>query len=130
MQALNWLRTGSQSRSMSPLDKFKALYDLSKEALEGAHREDSEGRPERALKLYATGLEAIQEALAQPGVHGSGGREGVIGHTGSRQGRGAYQVADALGLTIFIARQHIDCLCRSPDRSRAHVGAFDQALSP
>ena len=40
--------------------------------MEGAYLADTQGNTARAVKLYGTGLQAIGEALAQPGVQGSG----------------------------------------------------------
>ena len=78
-----------EPQSLPPREKFKALHDLAEEALTAAHRDDSEGRPDRALRLYRTGLEAVREALGLAGVQGSGmctgGRlHGVMSQHGTR----------------------------------------------
>ena len=72
-------RSKGEPAPLPPREKFKALHDLALEALTAAWKEDSEGRMDRALRLYRTGLEAIQEALALPGVQGSGGRLAMHG---------------------------------------------------
>ena len=50
---------------------FATLAPTIQEAVERAYKADSEGDTARALKLYQTGLQAIQEAL-QLQVAGSG----------------------------------------------------------
>lgn len=115
---MNWLGLGSRSQrpGLTPLQKFKAFYDLAKvtgtrwtpqpipprpadiglrllptylpckqEAVEGAYLADTQGNTERAVKLYSTGLQAIEEALAQPGVQGSGAHAPCSSHATTMQ---------------------------------------------
>ncbi|GAX73405.1 hypothetical protein CEUSTIGMA_g857.t1 [Chlamydomonas eustigma] len=72
--AMKWLGLGSaetEPKQLPPREKLKALYDLAKEAVESAYTCDVEGKNEKALKLYQTGIQAIEEALKLP-VQGSG----------------------------------------------------------
>uniref|UniRef100_A0A7S0VEK0 microtubule-severing ATPase n=1 Tax=Polytomella parva TaxID=51329 RepID=A0A7S0VEK0_9CHLO len=52
-----------KSTELSPRDKLKGYYDISKEALERAYEAEKLGRFIDASKLYHTGLDAIQEGL-------------------------------------------------------------------
>ena len=77
LSSLLFSRPSAAPAPLPPREKFKALHDLAEEALTAAHKEDTQGlHPDRALKLYRTGLEAVQEALAIVGVQGSGGLGG------------------------------------------------------
>lgn len=62
----------SSSSSSSTHSSLPSSCCSVQEALERAYQADVEGQAERAVKLYATGLEAIQEALKLP-VAGTGG---------------------------------------------------------
>lgn len=61
---MNWLFGGGGGETKrTPLQKLQGLHDLAKEALERAYDADQAGQRDAALKLYRTGLEAIQEGL-------------------------------------------------------------------
>lgn len=72
---LDWLWSQPAAQQAVPTvnlrEKLKGFHALAKEALTRALEADQKGQKDRAIKLYGTGLSAIQEALLVP-VQGSG----------------------------------------------------------
>lgn len=72
---LDWLWSHPAAQQSVPTvnlrEKLKGFHALAKEALTRALEADQKGQKDRAIKLYGTGLSAIQEALLVP-VQGSG----------------------------------------------------------
>jgi spastin len=67
---MQWLRGANNqaSKQLEPREKLKALRDLAEEAITRGYEAESSGNGQRALKLYKTGLEAVEEALSVPCV--------------------------------------------------------------
>ncbi|KAG1655074.1 hypothetical protein FOA52_009026 [Chlamydomonas sp. UWO 241] len=69
---MRWMGgSGGGAPPLTDHARLQGFHELAKDALERGYAADVASEPERALRLYATGLEAIHEALKLP-VQGSG----------------------------------------------------------